>query len=75
MSHKLLLDLLIAARELDIKGVTDRSRIAAFGTATADARACGLDDGRSSGGPDVTPPGPAGRVPPHRPGSPAERAG
>ncbi len=37
MSHKLLLDLLSAARELDIKGVTDRSRMAAFGTATADA--------------------------------------
>jgi high-affinity iron transporter len=37
MSHKLLRDLLSAARELDIKGVTDRSRVAAFGTATADA--------------------------------------
>ncbi len=37
MSHKLLMDLLLAARELDSKGVTDRSRMAAFGTAVADA--------------------------------------
>ncbi|MGP0069898.1 MAG: FTR1 family protein [Isosphaeraceae bacterium] len=36
MSHKLLLDLLAAARELDLKGVTDRSRMAAYGTSTAD---------------------------------------
>ena len=35
LSRKLLLDLLGASRELDGKGVTDRSRMAAFSTATA----------------------------------------
>jgi high-affinity iron transporter len=41
MSHKLLMDLLLAARELDAKGVTDRLRMAAFGTAPADPETVG----------------------------------
>ena len=37
LSHKLLLGLISAARELDTKGVTDRSRNDVFGPVTADA--------------------------------------
>ena len=38
LSHKLMLDLVAVARELDTKGVTDGSRIDAVGAAAADLR-------------------------------------
>ena len=71
LSYRLLLDLNSAARDLDTKGVTDRSRNTALEPATA---ASSLGTPAPAGDPKPLLRRPAGRASPHRPGGRAEWA-